>query len=369
MVRFRWIKTSLFVILVLQFTAATGQNLSFTVRVGDEVILHCGNVIQNQDNCDGTSWLVSRDIGAAATELIIHGKISKNGISEAKSDRLNVTAECFLVIKNVTVEDNGRYTCRQFNKSGQQHGPDSLVVLSVINMEQYQNNDTVGFICSVLTYGKCEHTVKWLYEGNKNHTVTQGSCSASVVFTAPPLSQKSNYCELLKCNVTDNKSGQMLLCSVDLQSLCEKTGSTLRGKNKTPSGKGETTTKPDMWQFIVVAVGLAALLIIIVVVIRWKKAKGNKTKMDENIRLSLNPAVTQPGPETMQDMTDPEDGVSYASISYTRKTNSKVQDDHDEDDAVTYSSVKASSPSAGGSADPSDLYATVNKPNKKEDVV
>ncbi|XP_045917543.1 uncharacterized protein LOC123978354 isoform X2 [Micropterus dolomieu] len=373
MVRFRWIKTSLFVILVLQFTA-TGQNLSFTVRVGDEVTLPCGNVIQNQEKCDGSSWLASRDIGAAVTELITHGKISKNGNFEAKSDRLNVTAECFLVIKNVTVEDNGRYTCRQFKKSGQQHGPDSPVVLSVINMEQYQHNDTVGFICSVLTYGSCEHTVEWLYEGNKNNMVTsQGSCSATVVFTAPPLSQKSNYSELLKCNVTDNMSGQMLLCSVDLQSSCQKTGSTLRGKNKTPSGKGETTTKPDMWQFIVVAVGLAALLIIIVVVIRWKKAKGNKTKMDENIRLSLNPAVTQPGPETMQDMADPEDGVSYASISYTRKTNSKVQvsvkDDHDEDDAVTYSSVKASSPSAGGSADPSDLYATVNKPNKKEDVV
>ncbi|XP_038586948.1 uncharacterized protein LOC119912046 [Micropterus salmoides] len=243
MVRFRWINVSLFVILVLQFTAATGQNLSFTVRVGDEVTLHCGNVIQNQDNCDGTSWLVSRDIGAAATELITHGK---NGISKSKSDRLSVTENCFLVIKKVTFEDVGRYTCRQFKKSGQQQGPDSLVLLSVINIEQYQNNDTVGFICSMLTYGRCGHTVEWLYEGNKNNMLTsQGSCSATVVFTTPPLSQKSNYCELLKCKVTDNKSGQMLLCSVDLQSSCEKTGSTLEGKNKTPSGNDETKQGSD----------------------------------------------------------------------------------------------------------------------------
>ncbi|XP_038587918.1 uncharacterized protein LOC119912700 isoform X2 [Micropterus salmoides] len=247
MVRFRWINVSLFVILVLQFTA-TGQNFnSFTVRAGDEVTLPCGNVIQNQDNCDGTSWLASRDIGAAAaTELITHGKISKNGIFEAKSDRLSVTENCSLVIKNVTVEDVGRYTCRQFKKSGQQQGEDSVVYLSVINIEQYQISYTVGFICSVLTYGKCEHTVEWLYEGNKNNMVTsQGSCSATVAFTAPPLSQKSNYCELLKCNVTDNKSGQMLLCSVGPQSSCEKTGSTLEGKNKTPSGNDETKQGSD----------------------------------------------------------------------------------------------------------------------------
>lgn len=45
---------------------------------------------------------------------------------------------------------------------------------------------------------------------------------------------------------------------------------------------------------------------------------------------------------------------------------SQVQDkddtgyDDDEGDAVTYSTVKASSSSAGASADPTNLYATVN---------
>ncbi len=39
-------------------------------------------------------------------------------------------------------------------------------------------------------------------------------------------------------------------------------------------------------------------------------------------------------------------------------------DDDGEDEAVTYSTVKASSSSAGASADPSGLYATINKPNK-----
>ncbi|MEQ2238246.1 hypothetical protein ILYODFUR_031228 [Ilyodon furcidens] len=50
---------------------------------------------------------------------------------------------------------------------------------------------------------------------------------------------------------------------------------------------------------------------------------------------------------------DPEDNVSYASISYTKKSTSnsriKSDDDDDDGDAVTYSTLKASS------TDPSSL--------------
>ncbi|KAK2855931.1 hypothetical protein Q5P01_004666 [Channa striata] len=67
-------------------------------------------------------------------------------------------------------------------------------------------------------------------------------------------------------------------------------------------------------------------------------------QMNENTGLSLNPAESQfPDPETRQDTTDPEDEVSYASISFTR-TNRKVQvQGHDEGDEMTYSSVKTAS--------------------------
>ncbi|KAF1376935.1 hypothetical protein PFLUV_G00216650 [Perca fluviatilis] len=59
--------------------------------------------------------------------------------------------------------------------------------------------------------------------------------------------------------------------------------------------------------------------------------------------------------ETSQDTADPEGCVFYASISYTKKTNSRAQVRcKNDDDAVTYTTVKASS------ADPSDLYATIN---------
>ncbi|XP_031164183.2 uncharacterized protein LOC116056173 isoform X2 [Sander lucioperca] len=341
MAEFRRIQITLFVILLLQFTVA-GQNLlSFTVRAGDEVTLPCENVIL--PDCSSTTWLSSRK-GEAAVELVNLGQI-QDGIPKVKSDRLSVTEKCSLVIKKVTEEDVGRYTCRQFNKSGQQQGPDAVVHLSVVNMEEQKKTDTVTLNCSVLTYSGCDHSVKWLYEGNETDVeITLHTCSASVSFP-PHLNQK-----LLKCNVTDDKNGNTLQFDVSLRSSHEETG---------------------WWVNIIVAVGVTALLaaIIIVVVIRRKKTKRNNTQTNENIGLSLNPAETQSAPETSQDMADPEGGVFYASVSHTKKTSSKAQargkDADADDEAVTYSTVKAPpSAAAAASADVSNLYATINKPHQ-----
>ncbi|XP_035851209.1 uncharacterized protein LOC116056200 [Sander lucioperca] len=371
MAEFRRIQITSFVILLLQFTEVAGHNsLSFTVRAGDEVILPCENVIIQ--DCSSTTWLFSRK-GETAVALIEHGQV-KDVIPKTKSDRLSVTEKCSLVIKNVTEEDVGRYTCRQFNKSGQQQGPDAVVHLSVVIMvEQKNTDDTVTLICSVLTYSECDHSVKWLYEGDENDVkITPHTCSASVSFP-PHLHQK-----LLKCNVTDKKNGNTLLCNVGPQSSCKKTGNTTVGTDNTPTTPGSTTvgtdntpTTPGWLLYIIVAVGVTALLaaIIIVVVIRRKKTKRNNTQTNENIGLSLNPAETQSAPETSQNMADPEGGVFYASISHTKKTSSKAQargkDADADDEAVTYSTVKAPpSAAAAASADVSNLYATINKPNQ-----
>ncbi|KAF1388547.1 hypothetical protein PFLUV_G00091410 [Perca fluviatilis] len=104
--------------------------------------------------------------------------------------------------------------------------------------------------------------------------------------------------------------------------------------------------------YIIVALVLVALLII-VAVISWKKMKGNTTRRNDNVGLTSNSAATQSAPETNQDTADPEGGVSYASIRYTKKTNRAQVQRKNDDDALTYATVKASS------ADPSDLYATI----------
>ncbi|XP_028460451.1 uncharacterized protein LOC114572869, partial [Perca flavescens] len=248
-----------------------------------------------QDNCDQTTWLSSHKGEAAVVELVILGQI-KDEIPKAKSDKLSVTENCSVVMKNVTYEDVGRYTCRQFNRSGQQQGPDAVVHLSVVYLIEVIEDNTVILICSVFPYYGCEHTVKWLYEGNeKDVEMAQFPCSASVSLLTPHLNQK-----LLKCNVTDNKNGNTLLCNVGPQSSSKNTG----GRNKT-SAKDGTLTKQGMlnenkppqceylhltclflssgylW-FIMVSVGLAALIITVVAVNIWMRTKENRTRMDDN---------------------------------------------------------------------------------------
>ncbi|KAL7388335.1 hypothetical protein ABVT39_011934 [Epinephelus coioides] len=352
MAEFRWIIMSLFLMLLFQFTAAATEKYSL---VGDEVTLSCESVTHDQDNCDSATWLFS-DVGNTVT-LFEHGKIHRE--AEAKSDRLSVTAKCSLVIKKVTLEDVGRYICRQF-RSGRQVS-DSQVDVSVVDMTERQDTDRVIFFCSVWIYGHiCTHTVKWLYEGSKNDLETsQSTCVASVTFTTSDDNQKLKYYELLKCEVTDGhtkevhqftfsppqSSGHDATTGATIstttttestlttgnkwtsvkRSTSEATNNTAseNNNNQTKQGHDATTaattstttespsttgnkwtsvtmstsevsnsrasennqTKQDWWKFIVAAVGLAALIIIIitVAVIRCKRSKGNKTQMEENM--------------------------------------------------------------------------------------
>ncbi|XP_039638096.1 uncharacterized protein LOC120546910 isoform X1 [Perca fluviatilis] len=376
MAEFKWIKMSLFGIL-FQFTAVTGTSLS-TVRDGDDVTLTC----DGQVNCEWTSWFFT-DSRSSVADLVTDGQIVER--DKAKSDRLNITKNCSLVIKKVTVQDVGVYLCRQL-KPGQE-AADTQIELSVINMKEHEDGEKVTLSCSVSTHVWCTHTVKWLYEGiDADGATSQSKCSVTVIFPISNLKQKSKYQELFKCEVTDDYTGKVLLFPFIPQSSGKKPGEdattsttrrTIESGRKpritstTPAVSVTSTSSQVWWPYLIAVIGLLALVIITVAVIRRKMTKGEKRRMDDHAGQSLNSAVTQPGPETSQDTADPEDGVSYASISYTKKTNSRAQvrvrnddDDDDEGDSVTYSSVKASSSPAGASADPSTLYAAVIRANK-----
>ncbi|GLD57011.1 uncharacterized protein AKAME5_000929200, partial [Lates japonicus] len=204
MVEIRWIQMFLFVILLLQFTAVTGQFSSIAVRDEDEVTLSCGNVRDDQDQCDSSSWLFTTT--SNTIELIHLGKISES--TKSKPDRLSVTENCSLVIKKVTVEDAGRYSCRQFDRSGRQQRPDTQVHLSVVTMTEYEDEDNVTLSCSVWTNGPCKHTVKWLYEGknvDKDMETSQSPCLATVAFTTL---HHLIYYKFFKCEVTDHHGGK-----------------------------------------------------------------------------------------------------------------------------------------------------------------
>ncbi|XP_036942417.1 uncharacterized protein LOC119012566 [Acanthopagrus latus] len=284
---FRWIQMFLSLILLLHVTG-TVQTKPFAVTPGVQVNLPCENVTDTEDRCKRTTWIYTHS-GKSVT-LFEEGKIHKD--ASVKSDRLTLDPDCSLVIKTVTAEDDGRYSCRHF-KSGEGHGEDTHYDLTVVT-------------------GEATRTTR-----------------------AKPATTPTS----------------------------KSTRSTAAAAESTPS---ETTTaasaisdrKQAWWWFVIVAVGVAALMITVVALVRWSRTEGNKTQMEENT-------------------ADPEDGVHYASVSFTRKTDSEDQilgkdddddendeDDEDDDEAVTHTTVKTSSCSAGASADPSNLYATISKPKK-----
>ncbi|XP_025755067.1 uncharacterized protein LOC102080318 isoform X1 [Oreochromis niloticus] len=329
--QFKWIKFFSSVLLMLQVTAAAAEH-KFIIRDGGEVTLSCENLKNDQDKCNGTTWIFSNSNTASIT-LSEKGKIHRE--AKNKSDRLSVTANCSLVIKKLTAEDVGQYTCRRFNKSGQQKGPDSAAELSVVNITEYKDDNTVTLKCSVSTYKECKYTVKWLYDGNKDLKMSQSTCSARVIFTTSDHIYTSKKSEMLKCQVTHGGNVQEFIYRIQ-------------------SFDQETHENARWWMFIVAPLGLLALIAIsAVIAIRWKRAKGKKMETNENPELNLNPAVTPSAPGTTQDSAEPEYAVAYASISYTNTTSKAQGRDKNEGERVTYSTVKASS------MDPSNLYDTI----------
>ncbi|KAJ4921970.1 hypothetical protein JOQ06_027786 [Pogonophryne albipinna] len=180
--------------------------------------------MHDQDECERTLWRFY-DSRGSSVKLFEDGQIHK-----AKSDRLRVTEDCSLVIKKVTEEDAGVYLCSQFSRSGEESSH-SEVYLSVITMTEHQDNDEVTLDCSVETDGWCEHPVKWLLQGrdvDKDHRE---------INTSHPQS----------------------------------------------SGDATTTGTAGLLRLILVSVGLAALIVTVVTVHIWTRAKGGKKRMRKNL--------------------------------------------------------------------------------------
>ncbi|XP_056873330.1 uncharacterized protein LOC130516321 isoform X2 [Takifugu flavidus] len=121
MVAFKWIHAFIFLTFMLQYSDANRKYLT----AHQEVTLSCENLIKDQKNCINTTWLFSIEI--PAIELINLGKINSH-----KPGRLSLFENCSLTIKNLTGEDSGLYTCRQFKGSGSQTGPDAVIELTVV---------------------------------------------------------------------------------------------------------------------------------------------------------------------------------------------------------------------------------------------
>ncbi|KAG7220567.1 hypothetical protein INR49_018004, partial [Caranx melampygus] len=187
-------------------SAGRGQS-SLIFRVGGAATLPCGNIRDHQVKCKGTTWSFSS--GSGAVELFAQGQIGKK--AQDRSDRLSLTENCALVLKKVSHDDVGQYSCRQVDTSGRQQGPESVVHLFAFNMTEEKNGEVVQLYCSVFTNGQCLYSVKFLYEGPQSHNIDSRShgCSASVAFNLSDVRHKSKYKKFFKCEVTHTNSGEV----------------------------------------------------------------------------------------------------------------------------------------------------------------
>ncbi|XP_077093991.1 uncharacterized protein LOC143746111 [Siphateles boraxobius] len=97
------------------------------ISSGVNVRLSCNNALSD---CKSTTWNYSRFRNSAAVELITLGIKNKN---TERHERLSLASDCSLNIKNVTEEDYGSYTCRQY-VNGQKQGTDARVYLHVLHV-------------------------------------------------------------------------------------------------------------------------------------------------------------------------------------------------------------------------------------------
>ncbi|XP_035535113.1 uncharacterized protein LOC118341048 [Morone saxatilis] len=293
---FRWIEIPLFLML-LHLKAMIGQYSAFTVRDGDEVTLTCENVIQDQDECNRTTWLFTF-FAVAQVELVRLGQIGEQ--AKDKSDRLSVSENCSLVIKNVTIEDVGLYICRQVES--ERHG-DTYLHLFVINMTEHKDNDEVMLSCSVSRFGSCRHTVNWLYkservdEDNKDMKISKSECSATVTFLTSYLKhQPSGYHKSFKCEAHDHYTGKMCLFPFSPQFSGEDpttsvlteaptttpSTTTSTTASTTTSTKQEACTDWSVLNYIMLVMRVAELLLITVITVLLIRARGNQRPPDDS---------------------------------------------------------------------------------------
>lgn len=121
--------------IFLSLSTGTTEQHSPTqdVTAGHDVTLPCKSLKQHQNKCHRITWLF-KNSGHAET-LFEHGE---NKLDKPKSDRLSLTVSCSLVIKKVTDQDAGLYTCIRIRNN--QPPKDSEVQLSVTNSEYLHLN-------------------------------------------------------------------------------------------------------------------------------------------------------------------------------------------------------------------------------------
>ncbi|XP_051750636.1 uncharacterized protein LOC127513098 isoform X12 [Ctenopharyngodon idella] len=116
------------IILCSLLTGTSGVNDAHVfISSGEDVRLSCNNALSD---CNSTTWIYDSFRHPGTDELITGGEKRKD---TERHERLSLGSDCSLNIKNVTKEDPGFYSCRQYVNDKQQ-GTDARVSLHVLHV-------------------------------------------------------------------------------------------------------------------------------------------------------------------------------------------------------------------------------------------
>ncbi|XP_007564851.2 uncharacterized protein LOC103146764 isoform X1 [Poecilia formosa] len=315
---FTWSSVSPFLLLLFPLTAGSVEYSQLIVRLGEEATVPC--MANSRHQCSSIDWFYFAAGGSKTATLANRGQI---GDQSTKLGGLGLTADCSLVIQNVTAQDVGIYTCRE--SMSQQKERDFQVYLTVVDISEHEQTSKVSLRCSVMENGPCSHEVEWLHVERDGTTLTlqtsHPSCSQAVLTLQPEA--LSTHQDLLKCRVTHNHSQVQIF-------------------NPRPASTGEDTLKPttdaalqqcrcSALDYIVIVLHLAELFLVTFIAFLFFRSRGinkvtGKSVLNSESRQTVN--HIQPDVESTSHNEDdcPGDYMNFKSPASS--ANFSVQHEH-----------------------------------------
>ncbi|XP_029966874.1 uncharacterized protein LOC115402447 [Salarias fasciatus] len=266
-----------FFTVLLCLSAVEAQYQSVVVRDADDVVLKCG---ENPSGCREAVWTV-------------------NGSSDAvaNSERRSVTPGCSLLIKDVTTQDVGVYTCSSPKQNW------TRISLSVVSMVECKSHRFVTVECSVA--GQLSYKVEWQgFEREEGVDTSQAVHFASVSFsTAHPVHAAKAY-EYWRCHVVDNVTAEQHVFTYNPK-YPEKTTTTI----------ASTTNEDRTLDWVMVVLRVAELLLLVFInVLLFRSREKKKPSPDQTVQTAPAVGFTQAANQVFLNGDRQEVPVNYENV-------------------------------------------------------
>ncbi|XP_039537963.1 tyrosine-protein phosphatase non-receptor type substrate 1-like [Pimephales promelas] len=353
------------------------------ISSGVDVRLPCNNALSD---CKSTTWNYYNKFRHSSAVELIAGGIKKNDTE--RHERLSLESDCSLNIKNVTEEDCGSYSCRQY-VNGTQQGSDTRVYLHVLresvicvlcsvsvspsssssssSQTEISPGRSVTLSCQLNSGFSCNHWVHyervellWVNQAGvdlKTHSRYQISSSSSS-------SSSSDRCIIiitLTTTLLNEDNNREWRCQLTHRNQLQTSVTyTVKYSAQADTPITGTNSQDNLTTITVIGISVAAVAVLLLALL-WlicrktagnKRGTGDSAVKDENedkgtyetINMSIPPAARA---------DEQTDDVTYSEVTSSNTKPVKALDDHN--DTVTYAAIR------GREDKPQDqLYATVN---------